>query len=147
MESVRIGGVEVSRLLLGSNPFSGFSHQGVERDREMVRHYTVARVKETLFDAERLGITGLVARTDQRVVRVLVEYRDEGGRLKWLAQTCPGVGVRFQVPLGGEFGMSPNRPAAAMRRTGLRGSPRRPDQRLSPKTPTSFSLARNGFDF
>ena len=27
------------------------------------------------------------------VMRMLLEYRDEGGRLQWLAQTCPGVGL------------------------------------------------------
>jgi hypothetical protein len=92
VDHVTIDGLRVSRLLLGSNPFSGFSHQGVERDEQMVRHYTVARIKQALFEAERLGITGVVARTDFHVMRTLVEYRGEGGRLAWLAQTCPEVG-------------------------------------------------------
>ncbi len=92
MDHTTIAGLRVSRLLLGSNPFSGFSHQGIARDEQMVHHYTVARIKETLFEAERLGITGLVARTDFHVMRMLLEYRDQGGRLSWLAQTCPEVG-------------------------------------------------------
>jgi hypothetical protein len=92
MDSTTIGDLRLSRLLLGSNPFSGFSHQGVDRDERMVHHYTVARIKETLFEAERLGITGFVARTDFHVMRMLLEYRDEGGKLAWLAQTCPEVG-------------------------------------------------------
>jgi hypothetical protein len=92
MDEVTIGDLRVSRLLLGSNPFSGFSHQGIARDEQMVHHYTTARIKETLFAAERLGITGLVARTDFHVMRTLLEYRDEGGALQWLAQTCPEVG-------------------------------------------------------
>ena len=92
VEHVKIGKVEVSRFLLGSNPFSGFSHQGIERSDEMRHYYTVARIKETLFEAQRLGITGLVARADFHVMRTLLEYRDEGGSLQWLAQTCPGVG-------------------------------------------------------
>ena len=92
MEHVTIDGLRVSRLLLGSNPFSGFSHQGIERDEQMVHHYSVARVKDALFEAERLGVSGLVARTDFHVMRTLVEYRDEGGKLSWFAQTCPEVG-------------------------------------------------------
>jgi len=92
MDPVRIGKLSVSRFLLGGNPFSGFSHQSVGRDREMVRYYTVARIKQTLFEAERLGITGIVSRTDNHIIRLLLEYRDEGGTLQWLAQTCPGVG-------------------------------------------------------
>jgi hypothetical protein len=92
MNFTDVGGLRLSRLLLGSNPFSGFSHQGVERDERMVHYYTVARIKQTLFEAERLGITGLVARTDFHVMRMLLEYRDDGGKLNWLAQTCPEVG-------------------------------------------------------
>ncbi len=92
METARLGNVVVSRLLLGSNPFSGFSHQGVERDREMVRYYTVARIKETLADAEKLGITAVVARADQHVMWFLLEFWDDGGNLRWVAQTCPAVG-------------------------------------------------------
>jgi hypothetical protein len=92
MDTTTIGDLRLSRLLLGSNPFSGFSHQGVERDERMVHHYTVARIKEAFFEAERLGITGFVARTDFHVMRMLLEYRDDGGKLAWLAQTCPEVG-------------------------------------------------------
>jgi hypothetical protein len=92
MEFTTIGDLRVSRLLLGSNQFSGFSHQGLERDEEMLRYYTVARIKETLFEAERVGMTAFVARTDFHVIRMLREYRDEGGKLAWMAQTCPEVG-------------------------------------------------------
>ncbi len=92
METAKLGNLVVSRLLLGSNPFSGYSHQGVARDREMVRFYTVARIKETLFEAERVGITALVGRADHHVMRFLLEYWEEGGKLAWLAQTCPAVG-------------------------------------------------------
>ncbi len=92
MDVVTIAGVETSRFILGSNPFSGFSHQGKDRDLAMKCWYTVARIKETLFEAERLGITSIIARTDFHVIRMLLEYRDEGGKLQWFAQTCPGVG-------------------------------------------------------
>ena len=92
MDAVKIGDVEVSRFLLGGNPFSGFSHQSPERDREMMHYYTTARIKETLFQAEKLGLTGVVARADHHVMRFLMEYWDEGGHLQWFAQTCPGVG-------------------------------------------------------
>ncbi|HUU42247.1 MAG TPA: hypothetical protein VMX57_00620, partial [Planctomycetota bacterium] len=34
----------------------------------------------------------IIARTDFHVMRTLLEYRDEGGKLQWFAQTCPGVG-------------------------------------------------------
>jgi hypothetical protein len=92
METVRLGNVEVSRFILGSNPFSGFSHQSSEVDARMVHYYTAQHVKDVLYDAERLGITATLGRTDQHMMRLLSEYWDEGGKLIWLSQTCPGVG-------------------------------------------------------
>lgn len=92
LPSATIGTLTVSRLLLGSNPFSAFSHQGPDRDLEMRKYYTVERIKTTLREAEEAGITGVVARTDFHVIRTLQEHWDEGGSLKWIAQTCPEVG-------------------------------------------------------
>ncbi|NLF29669.1 MAG: hypothetical protein GX591_02135 [Planctomycetes bacterium] len=92
MEAVNLGSLEVSRLILGGNPFSGFSHQSPEDDRRMRRYYTVARIKETLRHAESLGITTLISRADNHIVRLLEEYWDEGGTLRWIAQTCPERG-------------------------------------------------------
>lgn len=92
MDTISIGDLRISRFVLGSNPFSGFSHQGPERDQEMRRFFTTEKIKETLREAEAAGITALVARTDHHVMRVLLEYWDQGGALTWCAQTCPEVG-------------------------------------------------------
>ncbi|HUU23052.1 MAG TPA: hypothetical protein VM389_11015 [Phycisphaerae bacterium] len=97
MDTVKLGGLEVSRFILGSNPFSGFAHQTPEASRAMVRYYTVARIKEALQEAEAAGITTLIARADTHVIRLLAEYWDEGGKLQWVAQTCPGVGPSDRV--------------------------------------------------
>jgi len=37
MDHVTIGNVQLSRLILGSNPFSGFSHQTPAKDLAKVR--------------------------------------------------------------------------------------------------------------
>lgn len=92
MKTVILGTIPVSQLILGSNPFSGFSHQGTERDMAMKRHYTTETIKATMRDAANLGINTVIARTDYHVIRVLGEYWDQGGRLQWFAQTCPEVG-------------------------------------------------------
>ncbi len=92
MEQIPLHHLTVSRFILGSNPFSGFSHQGVDRDLAMKRYFTTSRIKETLRQAEALGITTLIARMDHHVMRLLLEYWDEGGALQWFAQTCPEVG-------------------------------------------------------
>ena len=87
--TVRIGSLSVSRLVVGGNPFSGFSHQTPHKDREMRHYYTAARIKETLRQAEGLGINAFLGRADAHIVRVLIEYWDEGGAIQWFAQTCP----------------------------------------------------------
>ncbi len=97
MDCVKLGNFEVSRFILGSNPFSGFSHQGPERDGEMVHWYTSARIKEVLRSAEVLGVTAVIGRADRHVIRTFVEYWDEGGSVQWSAQTCPGVGPTLKT--------------------------------------------------
>jgi len=92
MTSVRLGSIEVSRFIVGSNPFSGFSHQSPDVDDRMRRYFTSTHIKAVLREAETLGITATLGRTDLHIMRLLMEYWEEGGKLQWLAQTCPGVG-------------------------------------------------------
>ena len=89
MDTVKFGAITVSKLILGGNPFSGFSHQNREMDREMVRYFTTARIKETMSQAEALGINTFLGRADAHIRRVLLEYWDEGGAIQWFAQTAP----------------------------------------------------------
>jgi len=86
LPTVCIDDLEVTRLILGGNPFSGFSHQSPERDQEMMDYYTVARLKETLRKAEAAGINTTVMRSDTHIQRMLREYYNEGGHIQWIAQ-------------------------------------------------------------
>jgi hypothetical protein len=97
LSSVKIGNLSVSKLILGGNPFSGFSHISTEKDLEMKRYYKVAKIKDEFAKAEHLNINTFLGRADHHVMRTLLEYWDEGGEIQWIAQTCPGVG---QVDLG-----------------------------------------------
>lgn len=92
MDYIELGKMRMSRFILGSNPFSGFSHQGPDMDLSMKRYYTTEKVKETLREAETLGINTLIGRTDHHIMRIFLEYWDQGGEIQWFAQTCPEVG-------------------------------------------------------
>jgi len=92
VDYIDIGNEHVSRFVLGSNPFSGFSHQSPAMDMEMKRYFTTDTIKQTLREAEAVGVNTLIARTDFHVMRMLLEYWDQGGTLQWFAQTCPEVG-------------------------------------------------------
>ncbi|MHB0858499.1 MAG: hypothetical protein ACYC5M_13150 [Anaerolineae bacterium] len=85
--TVRLGDLEVTRFILGGNPFSGFSHQSAERSAAMCAWYTDERIVETLFRAEALGLNTCLCRGDAHITRVLARYRREGGAMRWIAQT------------------------------------------------------------
>jgi hypothetical protein len=87
--TVKIGTLEISRLIVGGNPISGVSHQNPEMDAAMKKYFTVSRIKETLRSAEELGIGTFIGRADRHITRMLYEYRNEGGKIQWVAQTCP----------------------------------------------------------
>jgi hypothetical protein len=89
LPTVAIGPLQVSRLIVGGNPFSGISHQTPERDRAMADHYTAERIKQTLRDCEAQGINTAVLRADAHIWWLLREYWAEGGRIQWIAQTAP----------------------------------------------------------
>lgn len=97
MRKVRLGDIEVSRLIIGGNPFSGFSHQSPERDREMIRYYTAARIKDVLARAEAAGIDTFFGRTDRHIRRLLWEYWDEGGKIQWVGQTASELGDQLRA--------------------------------------------------
>lgn len=86
LDRVQICDLEMSRLIIGGNPFSGFSHQSRERDEEMMNYYTTARIKETLNRAYDAGINTAVMRSDRHIHRLLREYYNEGGQIQWIAQ-------------------------------------------------------------
>lgn len=89
---VDICGLSVTRMILGGNPFSGFSHQTPARDDQMRHYYTTSRIKEALRLAEQAGINTHIGRADHHITRCLMEYWDEGGTIQWIAQTCPELG-------------------------------------------------------
>lgn len=85
--TVCLGSMNVSRLIIGGNPFSGFSHQSRERSTEMVAWYSDERIIEALFQAQELGLNACLCRGDDHITRVLKRFWDEGGTLRWIAQT------------------------------------------------------------
>ncbi len=89
MPTTSIGPVTVSRFIVGGNPFSGNSHWSAERSAQMRHWWTTARIKDCLRECEDLGVNTFLGRGDNHIQRLLTEYRDEGGAIQWIAQTCP----------------------------------------------------------
>ncbi len=105
MQYTQFGKLKVSRFIIGGNPFSGFSHQSVQNDKKMVKFFTYEKIKETLAEAEQLGINSFVGRADNHIIRLLQEYWSEGGKIQWFAQTCPEHGSpEYSIKRAIDFG-------------------------------------------
>lgn len=86
LPSVSLLGTSLTRLICGGNPFSGFSHADAETDEEMKRFYTMPNLLSALFECEKNGINTFQARGDRHIMRMLMEFRENGGKLNWIAQ-------------------------------------------------------------
>ncbi|MCL4854098.1 MAG: hypothetical protein KJZ78_22290 [Bryobacteraceae bacterium] len=85
---VPFGSYRVSRLMVGGNPVSGNSHVSAGMSREMLEYFTAANVKKLLHACEQAGVNTWQSRGDRHILRLLSEYRQEGGRIHWIAQTA-----------------------------------------------------------
>jgi len=87
LPSVDFCGLKVTRLVLGANPFGGYSHQSKQRDQEMLAYYTVDRIKETWMRAEAAGINTMITNNETaHVLQAVREYLAADGMLQWIAQ-------------------------------------------------------------
>jgi hypothetical protein len=96
LPTVDFCGLTVTRLIIGANPFGGFSHQNRERDQEMVAYYTPERIVETWERASAAGINTMITNNETpHVIQTTAEYLAQGGPLQWIAQvncnTCPDM--------------------------------------------------------
>lgn len=85
-----IGNCEISRLLIGGNPFSGIAHaEPLVYPSRLFRHYfTPEKIVETLYLCVKNGINTFLGRIDDNVIGFLKLYEKTfGERMPWLAQT------------------------------------------------------------
>jgi hypothetical protein len=88
--SVCLGRHNVSRLILGGNPFSYIAHaEPLLYSRELFRHYlTHDKIVETMTLANQAGVNTFLGRIDNNVIGFLNKYEKvTGGSMPWLAQT------------------------------------------------------------
>ena len=88
MPKIKLGNLEVSRLILGSNPFFGFAHGNPHASpEEMKKYYTKERIMAVLDAAAEQGITAVWTPCYEEWVKLWNEYRGKGGKLStWIGQ-------------------------------------------------------------
>ena len=87
MRKVDFFGKEVTKLIVGDNPFNGHSYvlDLVGRE-EMKEYYTAEHFKESLREIEKNGFNTMLPLADPYVLRILKEYEREGGKLQYIFQ-------------------------------------------------------------
>ena len=87
LSTVSIASHNITRLIIGGNPYSGISHQSPAASKAMEDYYTTRQIMDDLAQAEKHGINTVLARADRHIMRALNEYWNTGGTIKWIAQT------------------------------------------------------------
>ncbi|MCY3020752.1 MAG: twin-arginine translocation signal domain-containing protein [Planctomycetota bacterium] len=89
----KIGKLQVSRVLLGGNLLSHYTHS---RDLNYVyalaAHYnTEAKILETLAIAEQNGINTMSMHNPDLPMKLLMQHRKQGGKIQWII--CPTANI------------------------------------------------------
>ena len=98
----KLGNLNVSRLFLGCNQVSGYSHS---RDlpyvaRLMQEYQTDERVMSTWQLAEELGINTVLSDPFDKPVRIMKRYRKErGGKIQWISEVHPHARSYYEIRL------------------------------------------------
>lgn len=86
-----IGGIKLSRLLIGSNTFGGYSHMTVARDTWLRKYFTVERIVDVLEACSARGLNGFVSGPVEKLHQALRIHEDKTGRkIHWVC--TPGGG-------------------------------------------------------
>jgi hypothetical protein len=78
---VKFQGKDITRLLIGSNPFYGYSHTNPLLDRFMREYMSQDKRIEILKSAERAGINTWQVHYNDPTIADWKRYRDEGGTM------------------------------------------------------------------
>lgn len=89
LPTVDFGGTQVSRLIVGGNPFVWNSHYTEALNEDMKAFFTPEQIVKTLHRCRQVGINTVQARGDyHRILHYLEIFRREGGQLHFIAQTA-----------------------------------------------------------
>src|SRR5208283_1179706 len=85
LPKVRFGDVEISRMVMGSNQFYGFSHFNGLLDRLMVDWNTPDRICQTLLQCQQNGINAYQYAHRENPLKDLELFRSKGGNMHLIA--------------------------------------------------------------
>jgi hypothetical protein len=87
-----IGKVKISRIICGGNLISGYAHSRdlIYVSRLLKEYFTDEKIMQTWAQCEQNGINTMIFNpSDPHAVAVLKKYRQNGGKIQYLAQIDP----------------------------------------------------------
>jgi len=91
-------GTKVSRLIVGDNPINGHSYvPEVYPSGEMLDYYTAQNAVKALHEAERSGVNTILPLANDFMIRVIRQYRNEGGEMNLIYQSYPPIDLMVNV--------------------------------------------------
>lgn len=87
LPTFRIEGLEVPRIITGTNSLLGYSHTSRGRDAWIRRTYTPERIAEVLVHCARLGANAVVGPLNPTLVEALAHARAADVPITWLSTT------------------------------------------------------------
>jgi hypothetical protein len=98
LPTVDFFGVPVSRLIIGDNSMEGLSYIPKQYlSSEMLDYWTADRCVKALFEAEHWGYNAYMAVADPFLLRVIRQYKNEGGKMHIMFQTYPPLDLDVSI--------------------------------------------------
>jgi len=79
MEDIKIGNLEFSKVICGTNPVFARSHFSKARDMEYRERFDDARAEKLLLHCRRLGINAVDSSANERIVKLVSSVREQTG--------------------------------------------------------------------
>jgi hypothetical protein len=105
LPTIKVRDLSFTRLILGSNPVSGYNHDEPELTEEMIEYFTMENAKKLLRQCEDAGINAFQGRADRWILHIVQEHRAEGGTLQFICQTATEMkDIRANIRLAASAG-------------------------------------------
>ena len=98
MYNVDFLGRQVSKLIVGDNPFNGHSYiTAFISKEEMLSYHTEDKILEAMHKMEELGVNTMLPLADPYIIRILQHYRANGGKMNFIFQTYAPMMLNHEV--------------------------------------------------
>ena len=98
MQTTNFCGHEITRLILGDNPFNGYTYIADDLSAdELLDYHTEENMIESFLEAERCGINTMVPMADPFVMRTIRHYQQRGGTMNLIFQPYMAVDLGMNI--------------------------------------------------